>query len=72
MIVVDTNVVVAVVVRGANTPDALAVRARDNDWIAPSLLQSEVPPSVSPISSPVCKPEPTNLTYAILVHRKAP
>jgi hypothetical protein len=27
MIVVDTNVVVAVLVRGANTPDALAARA---------------------------------------------
>jgi predicted nucleic acid-binding protein len=42
MIVVDTNVIVSVVVRGTNTTGALAARARDNDWIAPSLLRSEL------------------------------
>jgi len=42
MIVVDTNVIVSAVVRGANTTDALAARARDNNWIAPPLLRSEL------------------------------
>ena len=42
MIVVDTNVVAAVVIRGATIDDAFAARARDREWIAPRLLASEL------------------------------
>jgi predicted nucleic acid-binding protein len=41
VIVADTNLVVSSVIRGALTKAALAVRKRDADWIAPSLLRSE-------------------------------
>src|SRR6476620_6772615 len=41
MIVVDTNVLVAAVLRGASSPLALEARRRDGDWIAPPLLRSE-------------------------------
>jgi len=42
MIIVDTNVVAAAVIRGAIIPDAFAARARDRDWVAPRLLVSEL------------------------------
>ncbi|HSI34576.1 MAG TPA: type II toxin-antitoxin system VapC family toxin [Tepidisphaeraceae bacterium] len=41
MIVVDTNVVLAVVVRSDATQAALAARARDPEWIVPRLFVSE-------------------------------
>ena len=41
MIVVDTNVVLAVVVRSDATQAALAARARDAVWIVPRLFVSE-------------------------------
>ena len=42
MIVADTNLVLSCVVRGIASSKALAVRARDNEWIAPRLLRSEL------------------------------
>jgi len=41
MIVVDTNVLLPAVIRGASSQLTLAVRRRDSDWIAPPLLRSE-------------------------------
>jgi predicted nucleic acid-binding protein len=41
MIVVDTNVLLAAVIRGASSQLTLAVRRTDSDWIAPPLLRSE-------------------------------
>ena len=42
MIVADTNLVAAFIIRSALTPAAFAVRSRDHDWIAPTLLRSEL------------------------------
>jgi predicted nucleic acid-binding protein len=42
VIVVDTNVVAAVIIRGATTPDAFTARSRDREWLAPRLLRSEL------------------------------
>jgi predicted nucleic acid-binding protein len=42
MIVADTNLVLSCVLRGTTSAAALAVRARDKDWIAPRLLRSEL------------------------------
>lgn len=41
MIVVDTNVLLAAVIRGASSQMTLAVRRSDSQWIAPFLLRSE-------------------------------
>jgi len=42
MIVADTNLVAYFVIPGALTNAAELVRAKDRDWIAPSLLRSEL------------------------------
>src|SRR5690242_8685299 len=42
MIVVDTNVLVAAIVRGASSRLAMAARRRDSHWLAPPLLRSEL------------------------------
>ena len=42
MIVVDANVIVALVIENSVASSARAVRAADADWIVPSLWQSEV------------------------------
>lgn len=42
MIVADTNLVAAFILRGAATAAAFAVRARDRNWVAPRLLRSEL------------------------------
>jgi predicted nucleic acid-binding protein len=42
MIVADTNLVAYFVIPGSSTDSAEKVGARDRDWIAPSLLRSEL------------------------------
>ncbi|MCY3757488.1 MAG: type II toxin-antitoxin system VapC family toxin [Acidobacteria bacterium] len=42
MIVVDTNVMVRLVVGGADGADAAALFERDTEWAAPSILMSEL------------------------------
>lgn len=41
MIVVDTNVLVYLFVRGQHSAEAMAVQQRDPEWIAPVLWRSE-------------------------------
>lgn len=41
MIVVDTNVLVYLFVRGQHSAEAMAVQLRDPEWIAPVLWRSE-------------------------------
>src|SRR5438552_18367978 len=42
MIVADTNLVAYLVIPGSSTNAAVRFRARERDWIAPSLLRSEL------------------------------
>lgn len=41
MIVADTNLIVYLLVRGQDTPDAERAYSIDRDWVAPSLWRSE-------------------------------